>query len=91
MNEAGGGATGYVGDDEDDDESFSEDTITSALFEAEAAASSVLDSSRTVELTPQGSYIRRLQHQVAERYNLLSRSRGKDPHRRVEIMPNGKR
>jgi stage III sporulation protein SpoIIIAA len=91
MSEPGGGTAGFVTDDEEDDEPFSEDAITSALFEAEAAASSVLDSSRTVELTPQGSYIRRLQHQVAERYNLLSRSRGKEPHRRVEIMPNGKR
>jgi predicted RNA-binding protein Jag len=50
----------------------------------------VLDSARAIELAPQTSYIRRLQHQVAERYNLLSRSRGKEPHRHVEILPGGR-
>lgn len=74
-----------------DEELPSPDKVTSALFEAETAISSVIDSSRSVALTPQVSYIRRLQHQVAERYNLLSRSRGKEPHRRVEILPGGKR
>ena len=34
---------------------------------------------------PQSSYIRRLQHQMAERYNLRSRSRGQGADRRVEI------
>ncbi len=75
----------------DDDEPFSEDTITTALVEAETAATTVMDILRPVSLTPQAAYIRRLQHQVAERYNLASRSRGKEPYRRVEIMPGGKR
>jgi predicted RNA-binding protein Jag len=39
----------------------------------------------TVELEPQNSYIRRLQHQLADRYNLHSESRGDEPHRRVRI------
>jgi predicted RNA-binding protein Jag len=38
-----------------------------------------------VELTPQSSFVRRLQHQLAERYNLTSESRGKEPNRRVKI------
>jgi stage III sporulation protein SpoIIIAA len=66
------------------------DGVAHALYEAEAAASTVLDSAGAIELPPQTSYIRRLQHQVAERYNLLSRSRGKEPHRRVEILPGGR-
>ncbi len=66
------------------------DGVAHALYEAEAAASTVLDSARAIELAPQTSYIRRLQHQVAERYNLLSRSRGKEPHRHVEILPGGR-
>ncbi len=56
-----------------------------AMEEAEAAISSVLDDTTAVELRPQSSYIRRLQHQMAERYNLRSRSRGQGADRRVEI------
>jgi len=74
----------------EDEELPPPDKVTSALFEAETAVSSVMDSARSIALTPQVSYIRRLQHQVAERYNLASRSRGKEPHRRVEILPGGK-
>ena len=57
-----------------------------AMEEAEAAISSVLDNVDAVELRPQSSYIRRLQHQMAERYNLRSRSRGQGSDRRVEIF-----
>jgi predicted RNA-binding protein Jag len=56
------------------------------MEEAEAAISSVLDNVEAVELRPQSSYIRRLQHQMAERYNLRSRSRGQGSDRRVEIF-----
>jgi stage III sporulation protein SpoIIIAA len=58
----------------------------SALQETEDAIARVLDDSRPVELSPQGAYIRRLQHQLAEQYNLGSRSSGRDPYRRVEIF-----
>ena len=77
--------------DDDEMEGVTEDGVTNALYEAEVAAGVVIESARTIELSPQVSYIRRLQHKVAERYNLLSRSRGKEPHRRVEIMPGGKK
>jgi stage III sporulation protein SpoIIIAA len=56
-----------------------------AMEEAETAINSVLDSAQSIELRPQSSYIRRLQHQMAERYNLRSRSRGQGADRRVEI------
>jgi hypothetical protein len=36
-------------------------------------------------LSPQGAYIRRLQHLIAERNELLSTSSGKDPQRRVRF------
>ena len=39
-----------------------------------------------MELTPQNAYIRRLQHQLAQRYNVSSRSMGREPHRRVRIF-----
>jgi len=57
-----------------------------AMEEAEAAISSVLENVGAVELRPQSSYIRRLQHQMAERYNLRSRSCGQGSDRRVEIF-----
>lgn len=38
-----------------------------------------------VNLSPQTSYIRRLQHLIAQRSDLSSRSFGKDPNRRVRI------
>jgi stage III sporulation protein SpoIIIAA len=60
---------------------------TTALQETEDAISSVLEQSRPIELSPQSSYVRRLQHQLAERYNLGSRSLGREPYRRVQIFP----
>jgi stage III sporulation protein SpoIIIAA len=63
------------------------DPTTSALEEAEEAIGMVLENSRTIEVAPQNSHIRRLQHQLAERYNVGSRSRGKEPNRRVKFFP----
>jgi len=57
-----------------------------AMREAEEAVYQVLLDSRAVELSPQTSYIRRLQHQLAERYRLQSRSTGLEPNRRVNIF-----
>jgi hypothetical protein len=39
----------------------------------------------SVELSPQNSYMRRIQHQVAERHNMTSESVGIEPMRRVRI------
>jgi len=61
------------------------DPVTEAMEEAEDAITRVLETARPVELAPQTSYIRRLQHQMAERYNLGSTSKGKEPFRRVRI------
>ncbi|MBI4318128.1 MAG: AAA family ATPase [Chloroflexi bacterium] len=62
-----------------------EDPLTVALKETEEAITRVLERSEPIELSPQNSYVRRLQHQMAERYKLTSRSEGKEPHRRVRI------
>jgi stage III sporulation protein SpoIIIAA len=56
-----------------------------AIREAEEAASGVLGGQDVVELSPQSAYIRRLQHIVAERSSLLSKSLGREPKRRVTI------
>ncbi len=62
------------------------DPVTGALLETEQAIERVINGAAdAVELTPQSSFIRRLQHQLAERYNLTSESRGKEPNRRVKI------
>ena len=61
------------------------DEVTQALYETEEAINQVMDGAPPIELEPQSTYIRRLQHQLADRYNLDSRSTGEDPHRRVEI------
>ena len=61
------------------------DAVGIALKEAEEAIRQVMEGEDRVELLPQSAYIRRLQHLVAERSQLASRSQGKDPQRRVEI------
>jgi len=58
-----------------------------ALREVEEAISEVMASAQPVELSPQNSYIRRLQHQFIQRYGLNSESKGADPYRRVVIYP----
>ncbi len=57
-----------------------------ALGEAEEAVNQVKRGRETVELSSQSAYIRRLQHLIAERNDLSSKSLGKDPHRRVRIF-----
>lgn len=61
------------------------DPVTAAMAETQDAIDHVLTEENTVELTPQNAYVRRLQHQMAEKYNLASRSEGREPYRRVRI------
>ena len=62
------------------------DTEEIALRETEEAIYQVLLDSKAVELSPQTSYVRRMQHQLAEKYRLQSRSTGLEPNRRVRIF-----
>jgi stage III sporulation protein SpoIIIAA len=71
------------------DQELPEDQIAAAMFEAETAIHDVLRGTRSVELRPQVSRIRRLQHQLAERYNVESRSLGAEPFRHVEVLRRG--
>ena len=64
------------------------DPRDAALRETEEAIGLVRQRSEPVELSPQNAYIRRLQHQMAERANLVSRSRGREPYRRVRLYPD---
>ena len=67
------------------------DPREAALRETEEAIGAVLNGAEPVELSPQNAYIRRLQHQMAERANLVSRSRGREPYRRVRLYPDAAR
>ena len=60
-------------------------SVQPALTEAEEAVEQVKGGQESIELSPQSAYIRRLQHLIAERNQMLSQSTGKDPNRRVRI------
>jgi stage III sporulation protein SpoIIIAA len=75
--------------EDDGDQPIGEDQIAAAMFEAETAIHDVLRGARSVELRPQASRIRRLQHELAERYNVESRSLGSEPFRHVEVLRRG--
>ncbi|HYO30241.1 MAG TPA: R3H domain-containing nucleic acid-binding protein [Thermomicrobiales bacterium] len=65
------------------------DPMLRAMAEVEDAITAVLDGGPAVALTPQAPHIRRLQHELAERFNVASRSRGREPQRRVEVFRPG--
>ncbi len=56
-----------------------------ALQEAEEGIETVLETGESLELAPQNSYIRRMQHQMVEQSKLLSESVGVEPKRRIRI------
>ncbi|MDZ4721546.1 MAG: R3H domain-containing nucleic acid-binding protein, partial [Roseiflexaceae bacterium] len=61
--------------------------LTDAMLETETAITQVLNGDRQmVDLQPRSSFVRRLQHQMAERYNVRSESHGREPNRRVKII-----
>jgi hypothetical protein len=57
------------------------------IREAEAAVRRVRETREPAELSPQNAMIRRLQHQLAHKNRLQSYSVGRDPNRRVRILP----
>ncbi|RRR70620.1 MAG: AAA family ATPase [Candidatus Viridilinea halotolerans] len=62
-------------------------SVEDALLEVESAITQVMNGEElAVELAPRSSYIRKLQHQMADRYNLRSESRGEESNRRVKIF-----
>jgi stage III sporulation protein SpoIIIAA len=65
---------------------FIDDPTDQAMQEARQAIRRVLNGAKMVELTPQNSYNRRRQHQMARDADLVSFSRGQEPNRRVRIM-----
>lgn len=65
------------------------DPTAEAVEETRGAISQILSGTRaSVELSPQSSYVRRLQHDLVREASLISRSKGKEPRRRVRIYQN---
>ncbi|MBC7264265.1 MAG: AAA family ATPase [Chloroflexi bacterium] len=65
------------------------DPVSAAMNETREAIDRILSGARSsVDLSPQSAYVRRLQHEMAREANLLSHSKGKEPHRRVRIYQN---
>ncbi|MCL4534535.1 MAG: AAA family ATPase [Bacteroidetes bacterium] len=65
------------------------DPVAAAMEETQDAISRVLSQDDHVDLSPQNAYIRRLQHEMAERYHLTSRSRGREPYRHIRLSRGG--
>ncbi len=62
------------------------DPAAAALREAETAIHAVREGKGPQELSPQNSFIRRLQHQLIEKHHLRSESTGTGPNRRVRVF-----
>jgi stage III sporulation protein SpoIIIAA len=60
--------------------------VEDQMRSTQQAINAVLNGERWVELPPATSYVRRLQHQLAQQSNLVSHSYGKEPNRRVRIF-----
>src|SRR5205823_14150155 len=59
-----------------------------ALSETLAAIRRVKETLLPVEIGPQNAYVRRLQHQLVTEHDLHARSTGKEPQRRLRILPS---
>ena len=61
-------------------------SLAEAMEETRNSIQSVLNGTKSIDLSPASSYIRRLQHQMTRQANLVSHSYGKEPRRRVRIF-----
>jgi len=60
-----------------------------AMVEVKDAIEEAQRSKKTIDLTPQNSYVRRLQHQIVDHSGLHAESVGEEPKRRLRIYPPG--
>ena len=61
--------------------------VQRALDEAREAIQRVKSTLQPQEISPQNAYVRRLQHQLVTEHELVARSTGKEPQRRLRILP----
>ena len=60
-----------------------DERLDTAMREAEDAASRIRNGEHEIHLSPQGAYVRHVQHEIAEKHGLSSQSVGKEPGRNV--------
>jgi hypothetical protein len=63
-------------------------TVQRALDETRQAIARVKETLEPLEMAPQNAYARRLQHQLVAEEELVARSTGKEPRRRLRILPS---
>lgn len=63
-----------------------DEPVEEAMREAEEAIQRIRAGARSVDLAPQNSYVRRMQHEMARAAHLVSHSYGNEPQRRVRIF-----
>lgn len=61
--------------------------LQKALDDALDAIRRVKTTLQPQEIAPQNAYVRRLQHQLVSEHELVARSTGKEPQRRLRILP----
>jgi stage III sporulation protein SpoIIIAA len=61
--------------------------VQRALDEALEAIRQVKTTLQPQEISPQNAYVRRLQHRLVSEHELVARSTGKEPQRRLRILP----
>jgi stage III sporulation protein SpoIIIAA len=74
----------FLGENEENVEDLEYKKIISEIDEG---VKKVMETSNPVELSPKNARVRRLQHEIIERYQFHSDSIGVEPYRRVRILP----
>ena len=62
------------------------DEAERALDEAKSAINKILAGAEHIELQPQNQQIRKLQHELVEQHNLVSKSVGEGSQRHLKIV-----
>jgi stage III sporulation protein SpoIIIAA len=67
-------------------ESAPGENLEEAMTETQQAIDAVMRGEPSADLTPASAYVRRMQHELARKHNLISHSYGKEPRRWVRIF-----
>ena len=67
------------------DDAIQDQNLDGAIQQTQAAIDAVLNGERYMDLAPAASAVRRLQHELAKKAELVSQSYGREPYRRVRI------
>ncbi len=67
------------------EDAIQDQNLDGAIQQAQAAIEAVLNGERYMDLAPAASSVRRMQHELAKKAELISQSYGREPYRRVRI------